>query len=42
MVTIYTKFRFDYHKGKQPDIVNAYLLLKIILLYNPLCYFQNA
>ena len=23
MVTIYSKFRFDYHKGKQPGMVNA-------------------
>ena len=25
VVTIYSKFRFDYHKGKQPGMVNAHL-----------------
>ena len=24
LVTIYSKFRFAYHKGKQPGMVNAY------------------
>ena len=28
VVTIYSKFRFDYHKGKQPGMVNAHLPLK--------------
>ena len=28
MVTIYSIFRFDYHKGKQPGMVNAHLPLK--------------
>ena len=27
VVTIYSKFRFDYHKGKQPGMVNAQLPL---------------
>ena len=26
--TIYSKFRFDYHKGKQPGIVYVHLPLK--------------
>ena len=28
VVTIYSKFRFDYYKGKQPGMVNARLPLK--------------
>ena len=28
LMTIYSKFRFDYHKGKQPGMVNAHLPLK--------------
>ena len=28
VVTIYNKFRFDYHKAKQPGMVNAHLPLK--------------
>ena len=28
MVTNYSKFRFDYHKGIQPGMVNAHLPLK--------------
>ena len=28
VVTIYVKFRFDYHIGKQPGMVNAHLPLK--------------
>ena len=28
VVTIYSKFRFDYHKGKQTGMVNAHLSLK--------------
>ena len=30
VVTIYSKFRFDYHKGKQPGMVNALLPLKCL------------
>ena len=25
VVTIYSKFRVDYHKGKQPGMVNAHI-----------------
>ena len=42
VVTIYSKFRFDYHKGKQPGKVNAHLPLKMSLFSSPLWYFQNA
>ena len=28
VVTIYSTFHFDYHKGKQPGTVSAHLLLK--------------
>ena len=28
VVTICSKLRFDYHKGKQPGMVNAHLPLK--------------
>ena len=42
VVTIYSKFRFYYHKGKQPGMVNAHLPLKTSLFSNPLLYFQNA
>ena len=28
VVTFYSKFRLDYHKGKQPGMVNAHLPLK--------------
>ena len=28
VVTIYSTFRFDYNKGKQPGMVNAHLPLK--------------
>ena len=30
-VAIYSKFRFNYHKGKQPGMVNAHLPLKMPL-----------
>ena len=39
---IYNKFRFDYHKGKQPGMVNAHLPSNMSLFSNPLWYFQNA
>ena len=42
VVTIYSKFRYDYYKGKQPGMVNAPLPLKMSLFSNPLWYFQNA
>ena len=42
MVIIYSKFRFDDQTGKQPDMVNAHLPLKMSLFSNPLWYFQNA
>ena len=42
IVIIYSKFRFDYQTGKQPDMVNAHLPLKMSLFSNPLWYFQNA
>ena len=42
VVTIYSKFRFDYHKGKQSGMVNALLSLKKSLFSNPLWYFQNT
>ena len=42
VVTIYSKFRFDYHKGKQPGMVNAHLPLKMFLVSSPLWHFQNA
>ena len=32
VVTIYSKFRFDYHKGKQQGIVNVHLPLNIHIL----------
>ena len=32
MVTIYSKFRFDYHKGKQPGMVNAHTTKNIHIL----------
>ena len=41
VVTIYSKFLFDYHKGKQTGMVNAHLPLKMSLFSNPLWYFQN-
>ena len=28
VVTIYSEFRFDYHKGKQPGMVDEHLPLK--------------
>ena len=35
VVTIYSKFRFDYHKGKQPGMVNAHLPLKMSIFSSP-------
>ena len=42
MVTTYSKFRFDYHKGKQSGMVNAHLSINMSILSYPLCFFQNA
>ena len=42
VVTIYSKFRFDYRKGKQPGMVNAHLPQKMSLFSSRLWYFQNA
>ena len=42
VVTIYIKFRLDYHKGRQPGMVNAHLPIKMSLFSNPLWYFQNT
>ena len=42
VVTIYSIFRFDYHKIKQPGMVNAHLPLKMSIFSSPLWYFQNA
>ena len=41
-MTIYSKYRFDYHKGKQPGMVNAHLPLKMSLIPGALWYFLNA
>ena len=42
VVTIYSKLRFDYHKGNEPGMVNAHLHLKMSLFSNPLWYFQSV
>ena len=35
VVTIYSKFRFDYHKGKQLGMVNTHLPLNMSLFSSP-------
>ena len=41
VVKIYSKFRFDYHKGKRPGMVKAHLPLKMSRFSTPLGHFQT-
>ena len=42
VVTIYSKFRFDYHKGKQPGMVNEHLPLKIVSILLSIMVFSKC